>query len=213
MDARTPTRNLAPADNLALLTCAEMARADAAAIAGGILSIAGAPIRLVRRLFAPRIHVEWSDTADERMDTLWRDSGHEQVAMMVRDAAYARWRFDKAPTGTTRYLFLSDSPDGTMHAWFATRSEGGFLRVLDFWSDDATGGMKWHRIDVLLRAAATSGHVAVTLDLAGPEACLDSWRSRGFIERRRGQVFGRWSTGGAEGPVAYFFLTTSDKDG
>lgn len=184
-----------------------------AAIAGGILSIAGAPIRLVRRLFAPRIHVEWSDTADERMDTLWRDSGHEQVAMMVRDAAYARWRFDKAPTGTTRYLFLSDSPHGTMHAWFATRSDGGFLRVLDFWSDDATGGMSRHRIDALLRAAASSGHAAVTLELAGPEACLDSWRSRGFIERRRGQVFGRWSTGGAEGPVAYFFLTTSDKDG
>ena len=39
MDARTPTRDLAPSDNLALLTCAEMARADAAAIAGGILGI------------------------------------------------------------------------------------------------------------------------------------------------------------------------------
>lgn len=185
-----------------------------AAIAGGILWVAGAPVRLLRRLLAPRTHVEWSDTADDRMDTLWRDSVHDQVAMMVRDAAYARWRFDKAPTGATRYLFVSDTASGPMRAWFATRSEAGVLRVLDFWSDDATGGMKWHRIDALLRAAATSGHVAVTLDLAGPEACLDSWRSQGFIERRRGQVFGRWSPGASEAPgAAPFFLTTSDKDG
>lgn len=184
-----------------------------ASIAGGILSVAGAPVRLVRRFLAPRMHVEWSDIADDRMDTLWRESGHEQVAMMVRDAAYARWRFDKAPTGATRYLFLSDSLTGTLRAWFATRSEAGVLRVLDFWSDDAMDGMNRHRIDALLRSAATSGHVAVTLDLAGPEACLDTWRSRGFIERRRGPVFGRWSMGGSEGRVVPFFLTTSDKDG
>src|SRR5215212_11042340 len=36
MATRVPLRDLTPSDNLVLLSCAEMARADAAAIAGGV---------------------------------------------------------------------------------------------------------------------------------------------------------------------------------
>jgi NAD(P)H-hydrate epimerase len=39
MDARAPSRDLAPSDYLALLSCAEMAKADATAIAGGMPGI------------------------------------------------------------------------------------------------------------------------------------------------------------------------------
>lgn len=184
-----------------------------AAIVGASMDLALAVRDGLRRLRAPAAHVEWSERADERMDDLWRDSDHGDGLVMVRDAAYARWRFDHAPLGATRYLLVSRKADGKLRAWFAARSESGVLRVRDFWSDGGIGGIDRSCIDALLQAARASGHSAVSVEIGAPAACHAAWLSLGFFERRRRPVHGHWSVVSPETAGAALYLTASDKDG
>jgi len=187
--------------------------APLAGFLGALIDLAVVARNGLRRLRSPSAHVEWTDRADERMDALWRESEHGDGLIMIRDAAYARWRFDRAPLGATRYLLVSSKAGGNLRAWFATRSESGILRVRDFWSDDAIRGVGRSCIDTLLQAARATGHSAVSIEIAAPAPCHAGWRSRGFFERRRRPVYGRWSVTSPEAAGAELYLTSSDKDG
>lgn len=167
----------------------------------------------LRRLLSPKVRTEWSDHADVRMDKLWEASERGEGLLMVRDAAYARWRFDEAPHGVTRYLFVEDQTEGVPLAWFATRSDSDVLRVRDFWSKQGARGVSRACIDALLWAARATGHVAVTTEIAGPQASLAGWRACGFFERERRPVYGRWSGAKDASGCADLYLTSADKDG
>lgn len=156
-------------------------------------------------------HAEWSDRADPRMDTLWSDSPHGDSLVAVRDAQHVRWRFDEAPLGQVRHLLLSES-DGMLSAWFATQVVDGTLHVRDFWSLDTAQGIGTRYIDALLRAARVAGHAAVSVEMAVPASHLTAWRARGFVERGRRPVFGRWSQPEDNGNDVALHLTSADED-
>jgi len=180
-----------------------------AAVAGFVLDRARALADTVR---APRerLAAAWSEAADARFDTLWAASPKGEGAVGVRDAAFARWRFDASPLVKTRYLLLAGA-DGALRAWFACQVEDAVLHVRDFWSDDAASGIGHARIAALLRAARKAGHAAVSVEFAGPDVRLAGWTAAGFAERGRRPVFGRWSDGSAAGAVA-IHLTSADED-
>lgn len=167
----------------------------------------------VHRWLSPKVRFEWAERADPRMDALWQQSECSDGLVMVRDAAYARWRFDEAPHGTTRYLFVNDKTDGAPLAWFATRSDSGVLRVRDFWSMQGVRGINRPCVDALLWAARATGHVAVTTEIAAPKPSLAAWRACGFFERERRPVYGRWSGARDASATTSVYLTSADKDG
>jgi len=187
--------------------------APLAGVLGAFIDLAVTARDGFHRLRSPRVNVEWADCTDERMDTLWQQSEHGDGLVMIRDAAYTRWRFDSAPLGATRYLLVSGKECGNLRAWFATRSDSVILRVWDFWSDDAIRGVGRSYIDALLQAARSTGHAAVSVEIAAPEPSHAGWRSRGFFERRRRPVYGRWSVTSQETANNVLYLTSADKDG
>lgn len=167
----------------------------------------------IGRLLSPKLHAEWLERADARLDAVWQQSERGEGVLMVRDAAYARWRFDEAPHGRTRYVLVSNPANGAPMAWFATRSDAGVLRVRDFWSTDGVRGVNRACVGALLWAARASGHVAVTTEIAAPTPALTGWRACGFFERARHPVYGRWSGTGDAPDGAAMHLTSADKDG
>lgn len=179
---------------------------------GPVVDLAACAWDGIRRLLSPKVHTEWSERADERMDAIWQRSNRNGGLMMIRDAAYARWRFDEPPHGKTRYLFVSGKTDGDPLAWFATRSDSGVLQVRDFWSEDGVRGVTQTCVGALLRAARATGHVAVTTEITAPKASLAGWRACGFFERERRPVYGRWSGSRSESASAALYLTSADKD-
>lgn len=160
----------------------------------GALADAGSRVAgVLRSARGPRLHAQWSERADPRMDELWARSEHGNGLVAIRDAQFVRWRFDESPLGRTRHLLLSEQPGGPLSAWFTAETIGGVLQVKDFWSIDAAAGVSTRYINALLRAARMEGHSAVSVEMATTTARLASWASRGFLERNRRPVFGYWS--------------------
>jgi hypothetical protein len=180
--------------------------------------IAGALLDLVMRLRDAwrsradrRLDASWSAQADARFDTLWAQSPHGDAAVAIRDASFARWRFDASPLAKTRYLLLSD-PDGhSLRAWFACQIEENILHVRDFWADDAASGLGRAHVDALLHAARRAGHVAVSVEYAGRDEKLSGWRATDFVERSRRPVFGKWTDGRSSAAID-LHLTSADED-
>ena len=182
-----------------------------ARMAGSLVDLAGRLADVLRGIGGARLHVRWSDRADPRMDALWFGSAHGAGLLAIRDRQHVHWRFDRCPLGATRHLLLSDA-DGSLSGWFATQAIGDTLHVRDFWTRDAAEGIGRHYLDALLRAARAAGHAAVSVELAAPESHLDAWHSRGFVERGRRPVFGRWSWPEPCGNNPSLFLTSADED-
>jgi hypothetical protein len=159
----------------------------------------------------PRIDFEWSHTADVRFDALWASSPHGDGLIGVRDAAFARWRFDASPLSSTRYLLISDESTGSLLAWFACQIDENVLHVRDFWADDAAAGIGRAHVDVLLRAARAAGYAAVSVEYSGADAKLEGWRGAGFTERSRRPVFGKWADGRSTEGID-LHLTSADED-
>lgn len=181
-----------------------------AGVLGAIVDFASQLRDVMRGVGATRLRAQWSDRADARMDTLWAQSSRGDCVVAIRDAAHVRWRFDEAPMVKTRHLLLTHA-DGTLAAWFATQLVDGTLHVQDAWAADAARtGIDAHHVDGLLRAARGAGHAAISVEMAVPASHLASWHSRGFSERSRRPVFGRWSRPTGHGAAPY--LTSADED-
>lgn len=181
-----------------------------AAPAGRLLDAAVAARDGWRRLRDPRLHHEWSQRADARMDALWRDSPRGDGVVGVRDMRHAQWRFDEAPQADVRYLWLSRPRGGEAQAWFAVREQDATLHVLDFWSVDGAEGLSPPHVRALLAAARAAGHAAVSVEISGNEAQLHAWRGNGFQARGSRPVFARWDQSLAEPPD--WLLTSADED-
>lgn len=184
-----------------------------AAPAGVLLDAAFALRDGWRRWTGPALRSRWSDEADPRMDTLWNASAPDHALSAVRDARHVRWRFDHAPVATTRHLLVTDPDDRHLLAWFATQVEGDALLVRDFWSEDAASAVGTHYLDALLQAARRARHASVSVEIAARDACLATWRARGFVARSRRTVFGmqRDDSKGAIGQDD-LYLTAADED-
>ncbi len=181
-----------------------------AAIAGVIVDL-GMRLRDAWRSRADtRVKLSWSDVADDRFDTLWTTSAPSQGVFAVRDAAFARWRFDACGLEKTRYLLLSDA-NNTLLAWFACQVHEDILHVRDFWSTDAATSMSRAHVDALLHAARALGHVAVSVEMCTRAERLAGWQATGFQVRSQRPVFGKWSDG-RDASSANLYFTSADED-
>ena len=192
-----------------------LARHVPAALAGtaGMLVDRARQLALaVRVLAGDALRVEWTDAADSRFDDLWSRSAPREGMSGIHDAAFARWRFDQSPLGTTRYLLLSRPGDDRLLAWFACQDGArGSLDVIDFWSEDAAHGIGRRFVDALLLAAWRTGATSVAVEYAAPPTMLAGWTGAGFVERTRRPLYGRALAGAlpADGPL---HITAADED-
>jgi len=180
-------------------------------LAGGVMDLLRWFADARHAIGAPALVATWVETADPRFDTLWSDTAAPHALVGVRDAAFARWRFDASPLARTRYLLLADAADGRLRAWFACQTRSSVLHVCDFWADDAPTGIGHAYVNALVRAARKARHAAVSVEYAGADAKLAGWRAAGFVERSRRPVFGRWLDGTAGG-THELHLTAADED-
>ncbi len=167
----------------------------------------------LRRLFGQRVRTSWSTRADERMDTLWRDAPRGEVMLTVRNTEYLRWRFDRSPMATTRYLALTHPRTQALHAWFATQIEDGTLHVRDYWTDHGVTSMPTAYVDALLRAARKAGASAVSVQISEREGWLSGWGEREFRERSRRAVYGfKGKDLATEDGMPVLHLSSADED-
>jgi hypothetical protein len=168
--------------------------------------------RAFRALRDEAVVASWSAGTDAaRVDALWKRSTPGDGLIAVRDSTFLHWRFDDAPSSTTRFLLLSDPGDEALRAWFACQVKDAVLHVRDFWSEDGDRGISRAHADALLRSAYAEGHAAVSFEFAGADARTVGWTAAGFSERGRRPVYGRWSneevTTGLD-----LHLTSADED-
>ncbi len=178
--------------------------------AGAILDRLDALKAWWRRRGDARLQRRWSERSDPRFDSLWARSPHYHAVTAVRDAAFARWRFDECPFADTRFLLVEDA-DGTLVAWFACQADDGLLHVRDFWSEHGNAGVARAHVDVLVRAARRAGHSALSVEFGGSAQAFAGWAVCGFVERSRRPVYGRWSGDIGVGERG-FHLTSADED-
>ncbi|HNR91632.1 MAG TPA: hypothetical protein PKO41_04310 [Dokdonella sp.] len=164
----------------------------------------------LRRREDARTRWHWSECTDPRFDLLWARSPHQHSITTVRDAAFARWRFDACPFAETRFLIVEDD-NGGLVAWFACQSGDGLLHVRDFWSEHGTAGVSRAHVDVLVHAARRAGHAALSVEFSGSSAAFSGWSTCGFVERSRRPVYGRWSADAATRERS-LHLTSADED-
>jgi len=171
--------------------------------------------RALRARRSPCLVATWRDRADPRMDELWLNSEHGNGLITVRDTTLLRWRFDELPGIKTRYLCLSELPDGPLLAWFACQIDGSTLQVRDFWSRDAARGTSRTLIDALIRAARSDcqQHAALSIEYAAPASKLLGWLAAGFVEREQQPIVGCWLNSATDGQaMTDIHLTAADED-
>ncbi|MGY0557192.1 hypothetical protein [Lysobacter sp. A421] len=160
---------------------------------------------------------EWVKVVDGRMDQIWATSGPGTALTATRDARMLGWRFDQSADPITRYLVVSDAVSGEARAWFACDVDPQWPHILDvqdFWSAEPGGTPTRALVESLVRQARRDGYSAISIHICGPDTSISSWRSVGFVERGRQQIFGCWLNQGlrAGGPPDLHF-TNIDLDG
>ena len=161
----------------------------------------GALVDLIKRLPgriaatpSPGLRWQWTNHADPRMDTLWRDSRHTSALTSVRDHAMLQSRFDQAPADRARYLLVEDA-EGHLQAWFACETDcraGEPLAVMDYWSSTAMTGTARPLIRALESAARSNRHSAIHLLLGSNDDALEPWQAEGYVARSAQPVIGLW---------------------
>lgn len=163
-----------------------------ATLLGSVLDAGRVLLDGLRGLPGRGVTATWSEQADPRMDALWQASPHGQGLLGVHDAAVLRWRFDRSPLASVRYLLLGDRRDGALRAWFACEREDRVLHVRDYWSERGVEGIDHRLVLALVRAARREGCVSITLECAAPVARVVGWRRAGFVLREGQPVVGKW---------------------
>lgn len=162
---------------------------------------------------ASRLCVSWQDGADARMTTLWQTSPHDSGLLAIRDAVLPAWRFDAAPAANVRYLFVSDTPEAPLRAWFACHTAGSVLCVRDYWCEGGTNGIDLACAHALVRAAHHSRHTSISLELSGNTNAIASWHAAGFVPRdSQPVVIRRLNTRLPTEVHGYCFVTEADED-
>lgn len=153
---------------------------------------------------------QWSAQTPPELDALWAGSDHGSGPVAVRDAAFARWRFDACPLVGTEHLLVRDRA-GAARAWFACQRRDGALHVADAWSDRGAAGVPADCIAVLLRAARARGAQALSIEIVADGAAAAGWEACGFVVRERRPVFGKAAPTLAD-VAALPWLSSADED-
>lgn len=163
------------------------------------------------------LKTEWVKVVDTRMDRIWAASGPGTALTATRDSQMLGWRFDESADPITRYLVVADASSGEPRAWFACDVNPKWpdiLDVQDFWSTEPGGAPTRMLVEALVRCARRDGYAAISIHVCGTAAATRSWRSAGFVERGRQQIFGRWLTGDSpSGDSPQLYFTNIDLDG
>lgn len=181
------------------------ALAPLAALAGPVLDIA----QRLRTGMGGSLARNWSTRVPD-LSALWTDSVKPEALTAIRENAYLRWRFDEAPDAGFRHLLLSAGDRA--EAWFATRSDGHTLHVLDFWQRGAGATPDASSLHALLAAAHDDGHAAVSVELATSTERLQPWLALGFEARSRRPIFGHVSADSSQDATFDLHLTSADED-
>lgn len=171
--------------------------------AGRVLDLADR-LRLART--GAGLRAEWLAAAHPDMDALWADSERGSQPVTIRDTAFLRWRFDRSPLESIRYLCLRER-GGRLRAWFACQVHDDVVHVRDAWSQAGIHGIPSDCVAGLLRAGRDLGLRAVSVET--PDAgAAKGWHRLGFAERERRLLFGR----GRSDDPALPYLSSADED-
>lgn len=177
-----------------------------------LAALAGPAIDLLRHLRTGgggRLSRTWSTRVPD-ISGLWTDSDKPEALTAMRETAHLRWRFDEAPDADFRHLLLSAGDEAD--AWFATRSDGHTLHVLDFWQRRSGATPDAASLRALLDAAHDEGHAAVSIELATSAQRLQPWLDLGFEARSQRPIFGHVSAQEAQDAPLDLHLTSADED-
>ena len=164
------------------------------------------------RVPVPRTHKStWTTTVDPRVDSLWASTEKGAGPVLVRDARFLRWRFDRMPGCAFRYLNI-EARDGRLEAWFACEDRDGFLMVRDFWTSGGCDRLDPSVVSVLIREARKAGCPAISVEFGGSAKIVCSLESAGFSERGRRPFFAYFGPGHLPVDDANWYVTSADED-
>ena len=169
---------------------------------------------LVDFLRSPRtkgLKAAWSIAVNPRVDDLWAMAPRGNGPILVRDASFLRWRFDRMPGMSVRYLNVV-AADGRLTAWFACEEDGVTLMVRDFWTSAGHDGINPSIVMLLLREARRSAYSAVWLEFGGSERIVQVFEAAGFAERDRRPFFSYIDPESTPVCDAEWYVTSADED-
>jgi len=158
-----------------------------------------------------RFKAAWSSEVEARVDALWEDAEHGNGPILVRDARFLRWRFDRMPGKAFRYLNVEDG-DGQLAAWFACEDDGETLAVRDFWTIGGYDSIDPSLVGLLLREATKTGCSAVSLEFGGASNIVRILEAAGFSERSRRPFFSYFGPGSVLSGDTGWYVTSADED-
>lgn len=165
-----------------------------------------------RRARGPdRFKAAWSSEVEARVDALWDSTAHGSGPVLVRDAGFLRWRFDRMPGKHFRYLNVEDG-NGRLAAWFACEDDGGTLAVRDFWTIGGYDSIDPSIVRMLLSEAMKTGCSAVSLEFGGASNIIRILEAAGFSERSRRPFFSYFGPGSALSSDTGWYVTSADED-
>lgn len=145
-----------------------------------------------RNLFGAGKAVTWMEEPCGEIDDLWKTSDTGSCVLAARDSRRLRWRFASDVARRVGYLLIRDRAKGQLEGWFACDMAHDALRVVDYWTRNATRGTHRALIDALAAAAAAIGCASVSIELLAPDVVLQSWLVAGFVARESRPVLCRW---------------------
>lgn len=153
----------------------------------------------------------WSSEVDARVDSLWDAAAHGNGPILIRDARFLRWRFDRMPGRAFRYLNVEDG-EGRLAAWFACEDDGGTLAVRDFWTRGGYDSIDPSIVGLLVREASKIACSAVLLEFGGAPNIIGTFEAAGFSERSRRPLFSYFGAGSIPPRDAGWYVTSADED-
>lgn len=169
-------------------------------------------VRAGKRARGPEFFkASWSSEVEARVDGLWDAAAQGNGPILVRDATFLRWRFDRMPGRSFRYLNVEDG-EGRLAAWFACEDDGGTLAVRDFWTSGGYDSIDPSIVRLLVREASKTGSSAVLLEFGGAPSIIGTFEAAGFSERSRRPLFTYFGAGSTPPGDASWYITSADED-
>jgi hypothetical protein len=130
---------------------------------------------------ARRLKLEWSTTADPRLDLLWSSARHDYDVIGARTARFVDWRFFRGPFAGTRSLVLAVDRSGAPQAYavIELKDEVAHLRDLFGHRDDVAG-----LVDRLAPALYRRGATSISFRYLGARWLVDVLVGRGYVARQ-----------------------------
>lgn len=160
-----------------------------------------------------RLQGRWHAEVPDAVDAIWRGSRRAGGPLLVRDAAFVRWRFARAGRGAVEYFVVSSEIDGAPLAWFAYEPAEPIAHVLDFWSVDGMGGVLRAALRCLALAVRARGLVGLSVEYYGTGSGREFLESMRFVARGARPIIYQVAAAQAEAARRWdWHLTSADED-